>query len=175
MLRRQVAGTVAIAAVTAIAACGAPGPAAPATIEIATAGTAAVAVAATPPRPSAEPARAAATSIAWMTSERDAREKARRLGLPLLVWVRAEWAATALEMERKTWAEPRVVQAAAPFVALRLDVTEAEGDAELLAQRYAVDSMPATILFDASGHKAAVLRGYTDAAALAAALSRAAP
>ncbi|APR77829.1 Cytochrome c-type biogenesis protein DsbD [Minicystis rosea] len=151
-----------------IAACGPPA----ATVEIAAVGSAKPAA---PPSASpviARPAPAAAKKeIAWISSEREARERARRLGMPFLVWVRADWDAAGLEMERKSWTDARVVQAASSFVALRLDVSEAEGDAELLAQQYGVDMMPMTILFDASGRKVTVLRGYTDAAALAAALS----
>ena len=112
--------------------------------------------------------------IAWETSEPAARERARHAGLPLLVWVRAEWDAGSLEMERKTWADPRVIEAARPFVALRLDVTVTEGDAERYAERYDVTGVPMTILFDGSGHRVAAFLGSRDAPSLAAALHRAA-
>jgi len=108
--------------------------------------------------------------MAWETSEPAARERARRGGRPLLVWVRAEWAVSALEMERTTWSDPRVLEAARPFVALRLDVTSAEGDAERYAERYQVTGMPTTVLIDARGNRVAGLTGYQDAALLAAAL-----
>jgi thiol:disulfide interchange protein len=162
-------------ATVAIAACTPPGAPRPATIEIGGTGPAVVGPVA-PASPEGEaPARVVAASIAWVGDEREARERARRLGLPLLVWVRAEWAASALQMERTVWNDPVVARAARGFVALRLDVTEAEGDAELLAQRYAVDSMPATILFDAAGRRVAALRGLVDAAILTAALARVSP
>ncbi len=126
--------------------------------------------------PSSEPVRASkpAGPIAWETSEQAARERARRARLPLLVWVRADWAAPALEMERKTWTDPLVLEAARPFVALRLDVTSAEGDAERYAERYDVKGVPSTILFDARGRQVAAFYGMQRAAEMAAALKRAA-
>jgi len=168
---QEVAGALGLAALAAVGACAASSAPRPATVEIVTPSPAAVLVEPAP-RPSAR--APAAAPIQWVTSEREARERARRNALPLLVWVRAEWAAAALQMERKTWVDPRVARAAAAFVALRLDVTDAEGDAELLAQRYAVDTTPATIVFDAAGRKVAVLRGFTDVEALVAALTHAA-
>jgi thiol:disulfide interchange protein len=94
--------------------------------------------------------------------------------MPMIVWARADWAAPALEMERRVWTDPEVVAAARPFVALRLDLTEAEGDAERLAERYAVTGMPMTVILDARGNRVAGLFGFQNAAALAAALRRAA-
>ncbi len=122
------------------------------------------------------PARApaAAAPIAWETSEPAARERARRSGRPLIVWVRADWAVAALEMERTSWADPRVAAAARPFVALRLDVSEAEGDAERYAERYQVTGLPTTVLVDARGVRVAGLVGYQDGERLASALRAAA-
>jgi thiol:disulfide interchange protein len=130
---------------------------------------------------SAEPSTAAAPGhapraarpIAWEASEPAARERARRVGLPLIVWVRADWDAATLEMERMVWEDPGVRGAARPFVALRLDVTDAEGDAERYAERYGLVGMPATILFDARGQRVAAFFGFRDAPTIAEALRRA--
>jgi thiol:disulfide interchange protein DsbD len=126
------------------------------------------------PAPSTPAPRRAAGPIAWETSEPAARDRARRARLPLLVWLEATWAAPALEMERKTWTDPRVQDAARPFVALRLDLSAAEGDAERYAERYKVDGVPSTILFDAQGRRVATLYGYQDPETIVAALARAA-
>jgi thiol:disulfide interchange protein len=88
----------------------------------------------------------------------------------MIVWMRAEWAASAVRMEREVWSDPRVISAARPFVALRLDLTEAEGDAERYAERYEVTGMPTTVLFDARGRKVASLFGYQDVDRLVGAL-----
>ena len=115
---------------------------------------------------SARPASPGAAPIAWMTSERDARDRARKQSLPLLVYVRADWAAACLEMERSAWLDPRVGAAARPFVALRLDVTEAEGDAELYAQRYGVSGIPEILVVDPAGRTVARSVGASSSEAL---------
>jgi thiol:disulfide interchange protein DsbD len=109
-----------------------------------------------------------------MTSERDARDRARRQNLPLLVYVRADWAAACLEMERGAWIDPRVVAASRRFVALRLDVSEAEGDAELYAQRYGVNGIPEILVVDPAGRTVARSAGAPAADALVSLLGGAA-
>ena len=112
--------------------------------------------------------------IDWVHSERDALARARRTGRPLLVWIRAGWETASLEMERRSWTDPAVIQAARPFIALRLDMTETEGDAERYAERYDVKMVPTTILFGLGGRQMQTLTGFQDAAVLAAALRAAA-
>jgi thiol:disulfide interchange protein len=89
--------------------------------------------------------------IAWMTSERDARDRARLQSLPLLVYVRADWSVPCIDLERRAWVDARVLAEARRFVPLRLDVTAAEGDAELYAQRYGVRMIPEIIVVDSAG------------------------
>jgi predicted Zn finger-like uncharacterized protein len=89
--------------------------------------------------------------IAWMSSERDARDRARLQSLPLLVYVRADWSVPCIELERRAWVDARVLAEARRFVPLRLDVTAAEGDSELYAQRYGVRGIPEIIVVDPSG------------------------
>lgn len=129
--------------------------------------------AAAPPPCAAElpcSAPAAAGAIAWETDDRDARDRARRRGLPRLIYVRADWSATALEMERKAWSDPRVTEATRRFVALKLDVSSVEGDAELYAERYGIERIPSTLIVDAGGRTIAVLAGLASADALLATL-----
>jgi thiol:disulfide interchange protein len=108
------------------------------------------------------------TAIAWMTSERDARDRARQQNLPLLVYVRASWAAPCIAMERDAWIDPRVVEATRRFVPLQLDVTEADENAELYAQRYGVDRMPEILVVDPAGRTLATSGARTSADSLAA-------
>ena len=109
--------------------------------------------------PSPAPAPPELAAIAWATSERDARDRARRQNLPLLVYVRADWATACLAMERGAWRDPRVIAEARRFVPLRLDVTAAEGDAELYAERYGVNSIPEIVVVDPAGRTLARSRG----------------
>jgi thiol:disulfide interchange protein len=114
-----------------------------------------------------------ATVIAWELDERDARERARRRGLPQIVYLRADWSASSLEMERTTWSDPRVGVASRRFIVLKLDVSSAEGDAELYAERYGVERIPSTLVVDTDGRTVAVLGGAVSADALLAAMRRA--
>ncbi len=98
-----------------------------------------------------------------MTSERDARDRARAQNLPLLVYVRADWAAPCLAMERGAWLDPRVAAASRRFVALQLDVSEAEGNAELYAERYGVDRIPEILVVDPAGRTLATTGGLASA------------
>jgi thiol:disulfide interchange protein len=77
-------------------------------------------------------------------------------------------------MERDVWSDPRVQSAARVFVALRLDLTAAEGDAERYAERYEIKGMPFTVLLDGRGRRVASLFGYQDVDKLVEALLRAA-
>jgi thiol:disulfide interchange protein len=97
--------------------------------------------------------------VAWERSEPDGRARARREARPLLVYLRADWATDSLWMEREIWSDPRVVLATMPFVAVVIDVTSAEGDAELYAQRYGVEALPTVVLFDGDGRRVASLSG----------------
>jgi thiol:disulfide interchange protein DsbD len=177
-VRHEVLRPLAIAALAvgapALAGCAAAAPP-PVTLQIASAPAVAPAgVVEASRRTERAPIVAPAGAIAWETSEREARERARRGGLPLLVFARASWSAGSLEMERKAWVDPRVVAAARRFVALRLDLTDAEGDAELHAQRYDLTAVPMTVLFDARGRKVAARAGWIEPAALEADLLEAA-
>ena len=153
-----------------IAACAAPAPP-PAVVEIGRQGapppaiTSAVTASTEPPQPIAPP-------IAWESSARDAEARARHARRPLLVWARAEWAVAAVRMERGTWADPRVARAARGFVALRLDLTDADSaDAELTAQRFGITTMPMTMVIDAQGRTVRAIAGFAEPSAILAALA----
>jgi thiol:disulfide interchange protein len=60
---------------------------------------------------------------------------------------------------------------AARFVWLKLDLTEAEGDAELTAQRLGIVGVPALIVIDSDGSTRTIETRGASAAALATALA----
>jgi thiol:disulfide interchange protein len=115
--------------------------------------------AATPPVEASAAASAArpATSkpapgaIAWETSEIEARARAKKRGLPLLIFACASWSAACTAMEREVWTDPHVVALAPRFVWLKVDLTDTEGDAELVAQRLGVAGVPMTMVLDPDG------------------------
>lgn len=93
-----------------------------------------------PPDP-AEPA-----PIEWETTEREALERARRDGAPMLIFVFAEWSAAAQEVDRRVFGDPKVIRLAHQLVMLRVDVTSDDADASLLAERYAAGQLPTIIV-----------------------------
>ena len=100
---------------------------------------------------SAEPHKSAARTIVWETSEIDARERAKKRGLPLLIFACAAWATQCSAMERYVWTDPRVISLAPRFVWLKIDLTETEGDGELVAQRLGISGVPMTLVVEADG------------------------
>jgi thiol:disulfide interchange protein len=98
-----------------------------------------------------QPSKAAPGAIVWETSEVDARARAKKRGLPLLIFACAAWSAACHAMERDVWTDPRVVALAPRFVWLKIDLTDTEGDAELVAQRLGVAGVPMTMVVDSDG------------------------
>ncbi len=94
-------------------------------------------------------------SVAQLEAELDA---ARQSGRPVMVDFTADWCVSCKEMERYTFSAESVVEALAPFVLLKIDVTaNTEADRELLG--YFSSFGPPTIAFyDAHGRR---LDGFT--------------
>lgn len=111
--------------------------------------------------------------IAWLTSEPDARARARASGAPLLVYASAAWAASCAELDRDVWPDPRVVAASARFVPLRLDLTDTEGDAEGYAARYGIQGVPEVVVLSPDGRPLARASRLVTVAELLAVLARA--
>lgn len=114
----------------------------------------------TPAAPATEPAPTKETgAIAWETSEVQARKRAKARGLPILVFLCAEWATPSVRMDRTTWSDPRVVARARSFVMLRLDVTGADANAQADADRFDLQRMPSTVILDENGREAVRFEG----------------
>lgn len=112
--------------------------------------------------------------IAWIEDDADARALAHKLRTPLVVYVRAGWAAQCIAMERDVWTDPEVRRAARSFVMLRLDATETDGVAEMTISRYNVAGIPSIVIVDVDG-RTTVVTGYVDKAKLARVLNAARP
>lgn len=94
----------------------------------------------------------------WETNLDDARVHARRERLPLVVYVRADWSAGALEMDRLVWSDPRILFYPLQIVPLRVDVTDGP-NAELLAEEFRVRRVPTIIFVNADGREVRRLDG----------------
>ncbi|MFM8441800.1 MAG: thioredoxin family protein [Methylococcus sp.] len=79
----------------------------------------------------------------------------------------ADWCVSCKEMERYTFSDPRVIEALAPMVLLKADVTEnSDRNAELM-KRFNLVGPPATLFFGPDGEERKALRviGYMEAEA----------
>jgi thiol:disulfide interchange protein len=114
-----------------------------------------------------------ATALAWEPSEAAARLRAKNRGLPLVIYIRADWSAASIAVDRQVFSHPAVLAHARSFIALKLDVTPAGGDAELQATRHGVRALPTTIVCNAHGEEVVRLTGAIDAAALLEAIQNA--
>ncbi|MDI3288841.1 thioredoxin family protein [Polyangium sp. 15x6] len=112
--------------------------------------------------------------LVWETDETRARARAAREGLPLLVFLSADWSAASIAMAREVWSDPRILLQRTPIVALRLDLSADTPDTELRFAHYGLRTLPTTIVFDAQGHEAARLSGLCTVEEVLAAIGRAA-
>jgi thiol:disulfide interchange protein DsbD len=89
---------------------------------------------------------------------------------PVMIWVRAQWALSALEMENKTFSDPAVISATSTLVLLRADITNFDSvDKDLLAA-WDLRGAPAVLFYGADGTEQRNFRvlGFMKAAAFAA-------
>jgi thiol:disulfide interchange protein len=91
----------------------------------------------------------------------------------MLIYLRADWAVASLEMDREVWSDARVLREGQRFVPLTIDLTRAEGDAEVYAERYGVPAVPAVLVLDAHGRRVALLSGPTGAEEVLSAMQQA--
>jgi len=98
--------------------------------------------------------------LTWETSETAARARAKTRKMPLVVFLYAEWAAPAVRMDRTTWSDPRVLERVQSFVPLRLDVTNADANAQAEADRFDLSMMPSIVILDFGGRELARIDGF---------------
>lgn len=105
----------------------------------------------------------------------DARVKAA--GKPVMLDFYADWCVSCKEMERFTFADPKVRAKLAGFTLLQADVTANSDDDKALLQRFKLFGPPGIIFFDAAGQEIAGLRvvGFQEATPFLQVLQRVAP
>ena len=105
-------------------------------------------------------------------AELDARIKAS--SQPVLLDFYADWCVSCKEMERETFADPRVQRQLAGWTLLRADVTANSDDDKALLARFSLFGPPAIVFFDAQGREADQVRvvGFQNVDAFLATLAR---
>ena len=89
----------------------------------------------------------------------DARlAEAKAAGRPVMLDFYADWCVSCKEMERFTFAEPKVAARLKQFLLLQADVTANSADDAALLKRFGLFGPPGIIFFDAGGHELVDLR-----------------
>ncbi len=95
----------------------------------------------------------AAQAFTWLHSEPEALALAKAEGRPVIIDFWAEWCTACKELDKIAWSDPRVKEAAARFVAIKVDATETTDEVERLAAKYDVPAMPTVIFIDPQGRE----------------------
>jgi thioredoxin:protein disulfide reductase len=95
-------------------------------------------------------------TLSWEPTELEqAVEKARREQKPLLVDFTAAWCGACKELDKLTFAEPRVATEAGRFVAVKVDATNADDPkVEAAMEQFEVVGLPTVVVRDSSGKEA---------------------
>jgi thiol:disulfide interchange protein DsbD len=93
----------------------------------------------------------AAAGFAWLHAEPEAVALARAERRPVIVDFWAEWCTACKELDKVAWADPRVREAAARFVKVKVDGTEDRPEIQAIQERYRVQGMPTVVFIDSAG------------------------
>ena len=122
-------------------------------------------------------AEAPALPFVRVKSVADLEARVKAAGKPVMLDFYADWCVSCKEMERFTFADPKVRAKLAGFTLLQADVTANSEDDKALLQRFKLFGTPGIIFFDAAGQEIAGLRvvGFQEATPFLQVLQRVAP
>ncbi len=99
------------------------------------------------------------SSIAWLSDEESALARAKKQNKPLMIDFSADWCAACIKLERETFSNPEVTEAARQFVSVKIDCTDNKDPAiRHLRKKYKVVGLPTIVFISRSGR---VLRDMT--------------
>jgi len=90
--------------------------------------------------------------LTWEHSEKEAYERAQREKRPLMVDFTATWCGACKELAKHTFSDPRVMEKAGNFVAVKFDATDDEDpQVEQVKKKYNVVGLPTVVVYDSTG------------------------
>jgi thiol:disulfide interchange protein DsbD len=95
----------------------------------------------------------AAERFRWGTDEAAALAVAKAEGRPVILDFWAEWCVACKELDRTAWADPRVREEAARFVAVKVDGTDGTPAFDALTAKYGIVGMPTVLFIDSRGRE----------------------
>lgn len=99
--------------------------------------------------------------IEWLKDEAQGVALAQREHRPILIDFAADWCLPCKELERKTFADPRVSQELSRFVLVRVDCTDPDDKIEAVKARYGAETLPTVVIKDGAGNVALKLNEFT--------------
>ena len=109
------------------------------------------------------PTMARAQSVRWYTNVEEASSAALESNKPMMVDFWADWCEACEVMEKEVYNDPRFVNEAPRFLAVRIDFEKKQA----LARKYNVAALPTVIFTDSYGNELFRYRGFLDAKPLA--------
>ncbi len=106
------------------------------------------------------PGATAHAEPAWRLNDEAALDEAKAQGQPAIMDFWATWCAACIELDEKTWIDPRVLAESQRFVTVKMDLTKNDEFANAVRARRAVVGMPTVIFFDSQGNEAARFSGF---------------
>jgi thiol:disulfide interchange protein DsbD len=92
--------------------------------------------------------------LTWLHSEETATAMAKAESRPLMVDFTAEWCGACKKMAKETFADPRVMEKAGHFVAVKVDATDDEDpQIDAVKGKYKVVGLPTIVLYDSKGNE----------------------
>jgi thiol:disulfide interchange protein len=116
-----------------------------------------------------------APQIAWLTDEEAALAKAQSEGKPVLIDFGARWCEGCKRLDRETFPSTKVRKESQRFVALRIDLSEDDGEAERIRRKYRIGGLPVLLLLDKRGNEVERLVDFVEPAELVATMKCSAP
>lgn len=113
-----------------------------------------------------------ARQLVWLASEAEGRKKAAAERRPVMLDFTADWCTACQVLATKNLVDPRVVAEAQGFVAIKVDATKEDDEAEAILARYRVSSLPTLLFLDAQGNEKVRLVNPTETAEILDALRK---
>lgn len=99
----------------------------------------------------------------WAHDYTEAKERALATGKPLLVDFGAEWCAACGELDRYTFADPKVVAEGRHFITVKVDMTETASPQKDWLEGYGARGLPLVVIHDSKGKESARVTQFVDA------------
>lgn len=104
-----------------------------------------------PPPPTgaetSQPTKSAPGEIAWINSYLDGMDQAKSQGKPVMIDLYADWCGPCRQLDEETWRDPAIVQLAAKFVCIKVNVDE---DQET-ARKFGANAIPLVVFLSSDG------------------------